>query len=53
MGRRIGEGHADDGQGEDFAVRSDVRDGEVYLDLGSPVFAKTAKSKAQTSLQSQ
>ena len=35
-----------------FAVRPDVHDGDVYLDLGSPVFAKAAKSKPQSNLQS-
>ena len=28
-----------------FAVRADVKDGDVYLDLGSPVFAKAASRR--------
>jgi len=35
-----------------FAIRADIRDGDMYLDLGSQVFAKAAKSKPQIILQS-
>ena len=34
-----------------FAVRADVKDGDVYLDLGSPVFAKATKPSSSSLMQ--
>jgi len=34
-----------------FAVRADVKDGDVYLDLGSPVFASAAKPSSSSLMQ--
>ena len=34
-----------------FAVRADVKDGDVYLDLGSPVFAKATKPSGSSLMQ--
>ena len=34
-----------------FAVRADVKDGDVYLDLGSPVFSKATKPSSSSLMQ--